>query len=160
MQHSGVPLKVKRLARDPNRFIWAVSVAQSRCINMQMRVGALVQDANMLIPYAGKFLNLQLNAGCKIKLPFSLHVIVGFQIEFIDVSFVYTPDGLYVILLTFLFFMYLLEEAVAAGFYGECLTLFVCFFRPILARNLNYLELLMHMLSSHDSIEQKAYFVW
>lgn len=52
-QHSGVPLKIKRLARDPERFIWAVSIAQSRCINMQMRVGALVQDANMLIPYAG-----------------------------------------------------------------------------------------------------------
>ncbi|XVE63610.1 hypothetical protein DITRI_Ditri07aG0033300 [Diplodiscus trichospermus] len=50
--HSGVPLKVKRLARDPERFIWAVSIAQSRCINMQIRIGALVQDANMLIPYA------------------------------------------------------------------------------------------------------------
>ncbi|XP_022729858.1 protein PLASTID TRANSCRIPTIONALLY ACTIVE 14 isoform X2 [Durio zibethinus] len=50
--HSGVPLKIKRLARDPERFIWAVSMAQSRCINMQIRIGALVQDANMLIPYA------------------------------------------------------------------------------------------------------------
>ncbi|XP_050234349.1 protein PLASTID TRANSCRIPTIONALLY ACTIVE 14 [Mercurialis annua] len=50
--HSGAPLKIKRLARDPERFIWAVSIAQSRCINMQMRVGALVQDANMLVPYA------------------------------------------------------------------------------------------------------------
>ncbi|KAG4144060.1 hypothetical protein ERO13_D05G012400v2 [Gossypium hirsutum] len=50
--HSGVPLKIKRLARDPERFIWAVSIAQSRCINMQVRIGALVQDANMLIPYA------------------------------------------------------------------------------------------------------------
>ncbi|XWS27118.1 hypothetical protein CRYUN_Cryun26dG0089000 [Craigia yunnanensis] len=50
--HSGVPLKIKRLARDPDRFIWAVSIAQSRCINMQIRIGALVQDANILIPYA------------------------------------------------------------------------------------------------------------
>ncbi|KAJ7969398.1 Ribulose-1,5 bisphosphate carboxylase/oxygenase large subunit N-methyltransferase, chloroplastic [Quillaja saponaria] len=50
--HSGVPLKIKRLARQPERFIWALSVAQSRCINMQMRIGALVQHANMLIPYA------------------------------------------------------------------------------------------------------------
>ncbi|EOY31297.1 PREDICTED: protein PLASTID TRANSCRIPTIONALLY ACTIVE 14 isoform X2 [Theobroma cacao] len=50
--HSGVPLKIKRLARDAERFIWAVSIAQSRCINMQVRIGALVQDANMLIPYA------------------------------------------------------------------------------------------------------------
>lgn len=56
-QHSGVPLKIKRLARDPERFIWAVSIAQSRCINMQVRIGALVQDANMLIPYAGKHLS-------------------------------------------------------------------------------------------------------
>ena len=55
IQHSGVPLKIKRLACDPNRFIWAVSVAQSRCINMKMRMCALVQDANMLVPYAGKF---------------------------------------------------------------------------------------------------------
>ncbi|XP_015875020.3 protein PLASTID TRANSCRIPTIONALLY ACTIVE 14 [Ziziphus jujuba] len=50
--HSGVPLKIKRLARDPERFMWAVSIAQSRCISMQMRIGALVQDANMLVPYA------------------------------------------------------------------------------------------------------------
>ncbi|XVF88247.1 hypothetical protein PTKIN_Ptkin19aG0034200 [Pterospermum kingtungense] len=50
--HSGVSLKIKRLARDSERFIWAVSIAQSRCINMQIRVGALVQNANMLIPYA------------------------------------------------------------------------------------------------------------
>ncbi|KAI9126591.1 hypothetical protein K1719_002187 [Acacia pycnantha] len=50
--HSGVPLKIKRLARDPQRFMWAVGIAQSRCINMQMRLGALHQDANMLIPYA------------------------------------------------------------------------------------------------------------
>lgn len=50
--HSAAPLKIKRLARDRERFIWAMSMAQSRCINMQMRIGALVQDANMFIPYA------------------------------------------------------------------------------------------------------------
>ncbi|KAK6931965.1 Rubisco LSMT, substrate-binding domain [Dillenia turbinata] len=50
--HSAVPLKIKRLAREPERFIWAVSMVQSRCINLKMRIGALVQDANMLIPYA------------------------------------------------------------------------------------------------------------
>ncbi|XP_061365849.1 protein PLASTID TRANSCRIPTIONALLY ACTIVE 14 isoform X2 [Gastrolobium bilobum] len=50
--HSDAPLKIKRLARDPQRFIWAVGIAQSRCINMQIRVGALNQEANMLIPYA------------------------------------------------------------------------------------------------------------
>ncbi|GFS44790.1 plastid transcriptionally active 14 [Actinidia rufa] len=61
-QHSGVPLKIKRLAREPERFIWAVSMAQSRCIDMQTRIGALVQDANMLIPYAGEF--LQPNVCC------------------------------------------------------------------------------------------------
>ncbi|KAF9618866.1 hypothetical protein IFM89_002734 [Coptis chinensis] len=52
--HSSVPLKIKRLARDPERFIWALSIAQSRCISLQMRIGALVQDANMLIPYANR----------------------------------------------------------------------------------------------------------
>ncbi|KAM3005648.1 hypothetical protein FF2_035755 [Malus domestica] len=51
-QHSGVPLKIKRLARDSERFIWAVSMAPTRSIGMQMRIGALIQDANMLIPYA------------------------------------------------------------------------------------------------------------
>ncbi|GFQ00837.1 pentatricopeptide repeat-containing protein at3g57430 chloroplastic [Phtheirospermum japonicum] len=50
--HSAVPLKVKRLAREPERFIWALSMAQSRCMGMQIRIGALVQDANMLVPYA------------------------------------------------------------------------------------------------------------
>lgn len=50
--HSAVPLKIKRLARDPERFIWAVSIAQSRCINLQLRIGALIQDSDMLIPYA------------------------------------------------------------------------------------------------------------
>ncbi|CAN4078507.1 unnamed protein product [Withania somnifera] len=50
--HSAVPLKIKRLAQDPERFIWAMSIAQSRCINLQTRIGALVQDATMLVPYA------------------------------------------------------------------------------------------------------------
>ncbi|KDP43135.1 hypothetical protein JCGZ_26668 [Jatropha curcas] len=83
--HSGVPLKIKRLARDPERFIWAVGMAQSRCINMQMRIGALVQDANMLVPYADmlnhsfepncffhwrfkdRMLEVMINAGQQIK---------------------------------------------------------------------------------------------
>lgn len=83
--HSNVPLKVKRLAQDPKRFIWAVSMAQSRCINLQMRIGALVQDANMLIPYADmlnhsfqpncffnwrfkdRMLEVMINAGQQIK---------------------------------------------------------------------------------------------
>ncbi|XP_074275651.1 protein PLASTID TRANSCRIPTIONALLY ACTIVE 14 [Silene latifolia] len=50
--HSAAPLKIKRLAREPERFMWAVGIAQTRCINKQIRIGALVQDANMLVPYA------------------------------------------------------------------------------------------------------------
>ncbi|KAK9064316.1 hypothetical protein SSX86_015696 [Deinandra increscens subsp. villosa] len=50
--HSAMPLKVKRLARDPQRFIWAVSMAQTRHINFRIRVGSLIQDANMFAPYA------------------------------------------------------------------------------------------------------------
>ncbi|XP_059437575.1 protein PLASTID TRANSCRIPTIONALLY ACTIVE 14 isoform X2 [Corylus avellana] len=83
--HSGVPLKIKRLAPDPERFIWAVGIAQSRCINMQLRIGALVQDSNMLIPYADmlnhsfqpncffhwrfkdRMLEVMINAGQRIK---------------------------------------------------------------------------------------------
>ncbi|XP_077220748.1 plastid transcriptionally active 14 isoform X2 [Tasmannia lanceolata] len=83
--HSAVPLKIKRLARDPERFIWAVSIAQSRCLSMKMRIGALVQDANMLVPYADmlnhsfqpncffhwrfkdRMLEVMINAGQRIK---------------------------------------------------------------------------------------------
>ncbi|KAA8544701.1 hypothetical protein F0562_019450 [Nyssa sinensis] len=83
--HSAVPLKIKRLAHDPERFIWAVSMAQSRCINLQLRIGALVQDANMFIPYADmlnhsfqpncffhwrfkdRMLEVMINAGQQIK---------------------------------------------------------------------------------------------
>ncbi|KAH6796075.1 hypothetical protein C2S51_037061 [Perilla frutescens var. frutescens] len=50
--HSAVPLKIKRLAQEPDRFMWALSMAQSRSINMQIRIGALIQDTNMLVPYA------------------------------------------------------------------------------------------------------------
>lgn len=50
--HSAAPLKIKRLARDPERFLWTLSIVQSRCVNMQIRIGALKQDANMLVPYA------------------------------------------------------------------------------------------------------------
>ena len=56
-----MPLKVKRLARDPERFIWAVSMAQTRHINFRIRVGSLVQDANIFAPYAGKFLHVILS---------------------------------------------------------------------------------------------------
>jgi len=55
-QHSAAPLKIKRLARDPDRFLWALSIVQSRSVNMQIRLGALVQDSNMLVPYAGNSL--------------------------------------------------------------------------------------------------------
>ncbi|PON47998.1 Rubisco LSMT, substrate-binding domain containing protein [Trema orientale] len=65
--HNGVPLKIKRLARDSERFIWAVGIAQSRCINMQLRIGALVQDTNMLIPYADHMLEVMINAGQRIE---------------------------------------------------------------------------------------------
>ncbi|XP_017230629.1 protein PLASTID TRANSCRIPTIONALLY ACTIVE 14 isoform X1 [Daucus carota subsp. sativus] len=61
--HSGVPLKIRRLAPDSERFIWAVSMAQSRCINLQVRIGALVQNANMFIPYAD-MLNHSFHPNC------------------------------------------------------------------------------------------------
>lgn len=57
-QHSAAPLKIKRLASDPGRFLWALSIVQSRSVNMKIRIGALVQDSNMLVPYAGNSLPL------------------------------------------------------------------------------------------------------
>ncbi|CAI9292910.1 unnamed protein product [Lactuca saligna] len=58
--HSNMPLKVKRLARDPERFVWAVSMAQTRHINFRIRIGSLIQNANMFAPYAD-----MLNHSCK-----------------------------------------------------------------------------------------------
>ncbi|KAJ0018311.1 hypothetical protein Pint_11812 [Pistacia integerrima] len=54
--HNGVPLKIKRLARDPERFMWAMSIVQSRCINMQIRIGAL-----------DRMLEVMINAGQRVK---------------------------------------------------------------------------------------------
>lgn len=83
--HSAAPLKIKRLARDPDRFLWALSIVQSRSVNMQIRLGALVQDSNMLVPYADmlnhsfqpncflhwrfkdRMLEVMINAGQRIK---------------------------------------------------------------------------------------------
>ncbi|XP_020103441.1 protein PLASTID TRANSCRIPTIONALLY ACTIVE 14 isoform X2 [Ananas comosus] len=83
--HSAAPLKIKRLARDPERFLWALSIVQSRSVGMRIRLGALVQDANMLVPYADmlnhsfqpncflhwrfkdRMLEVMINAGQRIK---------------------------------------------------------------------------------------------
>ncbi|WOK97177.1 hypothetical protein Cni_G05885 [Canna indica] len=83
--HSTAPLKIKRLARDAERFLWALSIVQSRALAMQIRVGALVQDVNMLVPYADmlnhsfqpncflhwrfkdRMLEVMINAGQRIK---------------------------------------------------------------------------------------------
>ncbi|XP_008812568.3 protein PLASTID TRANSCRIPTIONALLY ACTIVE 14 [Phoenix dactylifera] len=83
--HSAAPLKIRRLAHDPERFLWALSIAQSRALLMKIRVGALVQDANMLVPYADmlnhsfqpncflhwrfrdRMLEVMINAGQRVK---------------------------------------------------------------------------------------------
>ncbi|KAJ4831205.1 Protein PLASTID TRANSCRIPTIONALLY ACTIVE 14 [Turnera subulata] len=83
--HPGVILKIKRLAPESRRFKWAVGIAQSRCINMRMRMVSLIQDANMLVPYADmlnhspepncffhwrfkdRMLEVMINAGQEIK---------------------------------------------------------------------------------------------
>jgi len=51
-----IPLKLKRLARDHERFLWALSIVQSRSVNLKLRMGAFIQDANVLAPYAGMML--------------------------------------------------------------------------------------------------------
>lgn len=48
---SDAPLKVKRLARTFEQFKWAVAIAQTRHITLNMTVGARPQVANMFIPY-------------------------------------------------------------------------------------------------------------
>ena len=61
LQPSNVVLKLRRLAREPGRLKWAIGTALSRSFTMTLTVGSLVQDAHMLIPYAGKSL-----PGCSI----------------------------------------------------------------------------------------------
>ncbi|KAL4584416.1 hypothetical protein LXL04_009017 [Taraxacum kok-saghyz] len=61
--HSNMPLKVKRLARDPERFVWAVSMAQTRHINFRISVGSLIQNANMFAPYAGEEMTVNYMSG-------------------------------------------------------------------------------------------------
>jgi hypothetical protein len=61
LQPSNVVLKLRRLAREPGRLKWAIGTALSRSFTMRLTVGSLVQDAHMLIPYAGKPLH-----GCSI----------------------------------------------------------------------------------------------
>eukprot|EP00267_Zea_mays_P056500 XP_023156536.1 uncharacterized protein LOC100279779 isoform X1 [Zea mays] len=58
-----IPLKLKRLARDHERFLWALSIVQSRSVNLKLRMGAFIQDANVLAPYAD-MLNHSPNANC------------------------------------------------------------------------------------------------
>ncbi|KAK3137865.1 hypothetical protein QOZ80_5AG0361450 [Eleusine coracana subsp. coracana] len=58
-----IPLKLKRLAPDHERFLWALSIVQSRSVNMKMRMGAFIQDANVLAPYAD-MLNHSPDANC------------------------------------------------------------------------------------------------
>ncbi|PKA55227.1 Ribulose-1,5 bisphosphate carboxylase/oxygenase large subunit N-methyltransferase, chloroplastic [Apostasia shenzhenica] len=83
--HPAAPLKIKRLARDAERFFWALGVVQSRSVCLQTRIGALVQKRNMLVPYADmlnhsfqpncflhwrfrdRMLEVMINAGQRIK---------------------------------------------------------------------------------------------
>ncbi|KAL6609465.1 hypothetical protein ACP70R_039434 [Stipagrostis hirtigluma subsp. patula] len=58
-----IPLKLKRLACDHERFLWALSIVQSRSVNLKMRLGAFIQDANVLAPYAD-MLNHSPDANC------------------------------------------------------------------------------------------------
>ncbi|KQK04625.1 protein PLASTID TRANSCRIPTIONALLY ACTIVE 14 [Brachypodium distachyon] len=61
--HKAIPLKLKRLAPDHERFLWALSIVQSRSFNMKLRMGAFMQDANILAPYAD-MLNHSPDANC------------------------------------------------------------------------------------------------
>ncbi|KAL6848754.1 hypothetical protein ACP4OV_021337 [Aristida adscensionis] len=58
-----IPLKLKRLAQDHERFLWALSIVQSHSVNLKMRMGAFIQDANVLAPYAD-MLNHSPDANC------------------------------------------------------------------------------------------------
>uniref|UniRef100_A0A0E0L6D5 SET domain-containing protein n=1 Tax=Oryza punctata TaxID=4537 RepID=A0A0E0L6D5_ORYPU len=63
VQHKTIPLKLKRLAPDHERFLWALSIVQSRSVNLKLRMGAFLQDANALVPYAD-MLNHSPDANC------------------------------------------------------------------------------------------------
>ncbi|BBN16965.1 hypothetical protein MPTK1_7g10810 [Marchantia polymorpha subsp. ruderalis] len=59
-------LKLKRLARDADQFLWAVGVAWSRKFNMSVTIGAKTQEVNMLIPYAD-MLNHSFQPTCSMR---------------------------------------------------------------------------------------------
>ncbi|CAM6094608.1 unnamed protein product [Calypogeia fissa] len=61
-----VILKLKRLAKDPSHFLWALGVVWSRRFFMTMTIGSKVQDAHMLIPYAD-MLNHSYHATCSYR---------------------------------------------------------------------------------------------
>ncbi|KAF0926716.1 hypothetical protein E2562_027151 [Oryza meyeriana var. granulata] len=61
--HKTIPLKLRRLAPDHERFLWALSIVQSRSVNLKLRMGAFLQDANVLAPYAD-MLNHSPDANC------------------------------------------------------------------------------------------------
>jgi hypothetical protein len=83
IQDKAVPLKLKHLARDHERFLWALSIVQSRSVNMKMRMGAFIQDANILMPV---FLFLF----CHVSLFTAFQYVVGTKIN--NKALVYEPE--------------------------------------------------------------------
>ncbi|KAL2613598.1 hypothetical protein R1flu_025290 [Riccia fluitans] len=59
-------LKLKRLARDADQFLWAVGMAWSRKFDMKITIGAKTQELNMLIPYAD-MLNHSFEPTCSLR---------------------------------------------------------------------------------------------
>ncbi|XP_024517520.1 protein PLASTID TRANSCRIPTIONALLY ACTIVE 14 isoform X3 [Selaginella moellendorffii] len=64
--HPGAPLKLKRLARDSDRFKWAVGMARSRSHTLTMKIGSKVQVANIISPYAD-MLNHSFQPTCSLR---------------------------------------------------------------------------------------------
>lgn len=60
------PLKIRRLARTLEHFNWALAIAQTRHLTLNMTVGARPQVANMLIPYID-MLNHSIKPTCSYR---------------------------------------------------------------------------------------------
>jgi len=90
VQDKVVPLKLKRLARDHERFLWALSIVQSRSVNLKMRMGAFIQDANILAPYAGISFFFFLFFSFHVSLFTAFQYVLGTKIN--NKALVYEPE--------------------------------------------------------------------
>ncbi|KAJ3693435.1 hypothetical protein LUZ60_008915 [Juncus effusus] len=72
--YPAAPLKIRRLAFERERFLWALGIVQSRFLGLKIRLGALIPNVNALVPYAD-MLNHSFKPNCFIHWRFRDRVL-------------------------------------------------------------------------------------